>query len=406
MSGVKNPLVEAICPVCSHGVAAPLFDGGLQPLATLGWPGSAEEARAMPRHPQHFVQCPMCTHVWNRSFNYDVIPYQKNPMRMFNQGRSWKGHMALTRDLMMSKLPPMPTVIDVGCGDGDFICALAESSERQGRFIGFDVSTSEESGQGVEFHGRYFDPLADVAAFQPDLVLMRHVLEHLTDPAHFLDRLAWAAARQDKPLWFFAELPCIDRALEHRRLADFFYEHYSHFTSASFGRLMSRAGVVDTLEHGYDGEVLYALVRLGVSDTAPTRASAASEFSISSRQAVIDISDQVDQLAASGSRVAVWGGTGKAAAFINRFGLDAVRFPLVVESDPTKVGSRVPGTGQTMAFRDELKRMPVDVVIIPTQWRAKDIVSEMSREGISVATVLIEHAGRLIDYREGAHPYR
>jgi hypothetical protein len=86
--------------------------------------------------------------------------------------------------------------------------------------------------------------------------------------------------------------------------------------------------------------------------------------------------------------------------------VDAKRFPLVVESDPTKVGSRVPGTGQTMVFRDQLKQTPVDVVIIPTQWRAKDIVSEMDREGISATTVLIEHAGRLIDYREGAHPYR
>jgi hypothetical protein len=406
VSAVANQVVEAVCPVCSHAVAAPLFNGGLQPLATLGWPGSEDEARAMPRHPQDFVQCPMCTHVWNRTFNYDVIPYQKNPMRMFNQGRSWKGHMALTRDLMMSKLPPSPTVIDVGCGDGDFICALAESNERRGRFIGFDVSTSEESGQGVEFHGRYFDPLKDVEAFQPDLILMRHVLEHLTDPAHFLDRLAWAAARQAKPIWFFAELPCIDRALEHRRLADFFYEHFSHFTTESFGRLMSRAGSVDTLDHGYDGEVLFALVQLGVSERATTLVVGANDFARAAQSAVTDIAAQIDRLAAAGSKVAIWGGTGKAAAFINRFGVDAKRFPLVVESDPTKVGSRVPGTGQTMVFRDQLRQTPVDVVIIPTQWRAKDIVSEMDREGISATTVLIEHAGRLIDYREGAHPYR
>jgi hypothetical protein len=37
----------------------------------------------------------------------------------------------------------------------------------------------------------------------------------------------------------------------------------------------------------------------------------------------------------------------------------------------------VPGTAQKILFRDALKAMAVDVVIIPTQWRAKDIVAEM-----------------------------
>jgi hypothetical protein len=59
-------LTPALCPVCHHTLAAPFFDGGMQPLATLGWPASAAEARAMPRFPLDFVQCPRCTHVWNR----------------------------------------------------------------------------------------------------------------------------------------------------------------------------------------------------------------------------------------------------------------------------------------------------------------------------------------------------
>jgi hypothetical protein len=78
----------------------------------------------------------------------------------------------------------------------------------------------------------------------------------------------------------------------------------------------------------------------------------------------------------------------------------------VVDSDKAKAGTRVPGTGQTIQFRDALKANPVDVVIIPTQWRAKDIVAEMTREGISVPVVLLEHKGRLVDFFHGDHPYR
>ena len=56
--------------------------------------------------------------------------------------------------------------------------------------------------------------------------------------------------------------------------------------------------------------------------------------------------------------------------------------------------------------RDHLVDNPVDVVVIPPQWRAADIVLEMGRAGISVAAVLIEHGGRLIDFHADPHPYR
>ena len=123
----------------------------------------------------------------------------------------------------------------------------------------------------------------------------------------------------------------------------------------------------------------------------------------SSRKA---IRAQLDALADSGRRVAIWGGTGKGAAFIHQFLADATRFPLVVDSDPDKAGTHVPGTGQRIEFRDVLKTSPVDTVIIPTQWRAKDIVREMQREGIAVRQVLMEHGGRLVDFAEADHPYR
>lgn len=76
----------------------------------------------------------------------------------------------------------------------------------------------------------------------------------------------------------------------------------------------------------------------------------------------------------------------------------------MVDSDPDKAGTFVPGTGQEIQFRDALKNVVIDVIIIPTQWRARDIVAEMKREGIRAPQVLIEHGGRLIDYYVEQHP--
>lgn len=398
-------LVPTCCPVCGGTVAAPFFDGGEQPLATLGWPAYAADAQAMPRHPQDFVQCPRCTHVWNHAFSYDAIPYENNPNRMFNRGGIWKGHLATTRDRLLQHLPATPTVVEIGCGEGHFVRGLADACAG-GRFVGFDPNASAETGLGVEFYPRLFEPLRDLSDYQPDAVVIRHVIEHLTEPAALLEQLAWGAASLEKPCLLFAEVPCIDRVFETERLADFFYEHASHFTTDSFRTLMERAGEVAQLAHGYDGEVVYALVRLNVPDLVRARAEAANAFSQRAEENRAAIRTQLDELAGSGKRVAIWGGTGKAAAFIHQFGADARRFPLVVDSDLDKAGTFVPGTGQEIVFRDVLKTLPMDVVIIPTQWRARDIAAEMTREGIFASQLLIEHGGRLVDFVTAPHPYR
>jgi len=399
-------LTPALCPICGYTVAMPFFDGGMQPLATLGWPKSSSDAQGMQRHPHDFVCCPACTHVWNRSFRYDAIPYKNNPNRMFNSGAIWRGHLALTRDLVLRHLPPDPVVVEIGCGEGHFVRGIAEARGRRGRFIGFDPSASPETGHGVEFHARLFEPLTDMKELLPDVVIIRHVLEHLIDPSALLDQLAWGGMTLDKPCWLFAEMPCIDRVFDTGRLADFFYEHVAHFTTKSFRTIMERAGSLVELAHGYDGEVVYALVRLEVPADNRNNAAKAAAFEQRANDSRQTIRSQLTELAASGANVAIWGGTGKAAAFIHQFGADAKRFPLVVDSDPDKVGTFVPGTGQVIAFRDTLKERAIDVVLIPTQWRAKDIVAEMRREGIRAGRILIEHDGRLIDFMSDPHPYR
>ncbi len=402
----RNSLVPARCPVCDYTVAASFFDGGQHPLATLGWPKSAAEATAMPRYPQDFVQCPSCTHVWNRSFRYDAIPYQDKPNRMFNKGGIWKEHLARSRDRLLLRLPGAPTIIEIGCGEGHFVRGLAASRNGKGRFVGFDPNASPETGIGVEFHARMFEPLVDMKAYAPDAIVIRHVLEHLTEPAGLLELLAWGAADLSKPCWLFVEAPCIDRVFESDRLADFYYEHVSHFTTDSFRTLVTRAGAIAELNHGYDREVIYALVELQVPSAMRECAATAKAFSERADQSRLTIRAQLDAMAASGAKVAIWGGTGKASAFIHQFGADAKRFPLVVDSDPDKAGTFVPGTAQKICFRDALKAVSVDAVIIPTQWRAKDIIAEMEREGIRPGKVLIEHDGRLVDFESGDHPYR
>ena len=97
-----------------------------------------------------------------------------------------------------------------------------------------------------------------------------------------------------------------------------------------------------------------------------------------------------------------WAGTGRLASGSASAGLPLT---IVAWNWPLPV-TFVPGTGQEIRFRDYLRESPVEIVVIATQWRAKDIVLEIERHGIPYQRILLEHEGRLVDYHADPHPYR
>jgi len=406
-----NPVLSdtavTTCPACGFHVAVLFYNGGAQPLATLGWPDSADLARAMPRLPLRFVRCVDCGHVFNAAFDYASVPYTDQPNRMFNRGARWTVFLEAIRWQMLSRLSDAPTIIEIGHGDGTFLEALA-AARPEGRFVGFDPHGAAESPlPNVEFRRILFDPSVHLAELSPDLLASRHVLEHLTDPLGFVQSISFGAAMLGLQPLLYLEVPCIDRALDYQRSEDFYYEHNSHFTTESFSRMLARSfGSIEALDHGYDGEVVYAFLRLKGRLEHIERARAARAFAAMAEESRRVVMLELANLYLAGKRVAIWGGTGKCAAFIQAHRVDAQRFPLVVDSDPDKVGTYVPGTGQRIQSRDALAGTRVDVLIVPTQWRARDIVEETQRHGLDIGQVLIPHNGHLVDFRTGQHPYR
>jgi hypothetical protein len=399
--------VDATCPACGHHLAVTFLAPTSQPLATGGWPESPDAARAMTALPLAFVRCLDCGHVFNRAFDYGRVPYSRRPYRMFNRGVHWSGFIGQVLERLAAFLPAVPTVVEIGHGDGGFLAALAETRAGRGNWIGFDPNGAAGRQGPIEFRQALFDPATDLPALKPDLIVSRHVLEHLTNPLGFLQRIGFLAGRLALAPMCYLEVPCIDRAIAAARTTDFYFEHGSHFTSRSFGRMLERAHA-ELLEigHGYDGEVVFGLCRLSGDARHQGVARAASGFQRRTGDALVTICRQLDLLHASGKPVVIWGGTGKSAAFINRYGLDAERFPLVVDSDPEKAGGFVPGTGQEIRTRDALTAGVAHVVIVPPQWRARDIAAEIARAGIQVEALLIEHDGALVDFQGDEHPYR
>jgi hypothetical protein len=383
------------------------YDGGNQPLATLGWPRSETEARSMDRLALRFVRCVDCGHVFNAAFDYRQVPYGDQPNRMFNRGLRWSEFLSRVRNEMLRRLPAKPTVVEIGHGEGIFLESLATACP-EGRFIGFDPHGAMESrARGVTFRRALFHPERDLAELKPDLLISRHVLEHLSDPLGFVQSMSFAASFADLRPLLYIEVPCIDRALVTGRIEDFYYEHNSHFTTESFSRMLAGSFTsIDALDHGYNGEVVYAFLRLKGRLEHLAHARAAKSFAQMAKASRHIIMLELANLSMSGKRVAFWGGTGKCAAFLHAHNVDAKRFPIVVDSDEGKAGTYVPGSGQCIQPARVLLEQPVDVIIVPSQWRARDIVEEAERMGIRYQQLLIPHDGRLVDYHSSDQPYR
>jgi hypothetical protein len=78
--------------------------------------------------------------------------------------------------------------------------------------------------------------------------------------------------------------------------------------------------------------------------------------------------------------------------------LDSRRFPVVVDSDPARTGSVVPGTGQIVRFHEWLLDHPVDIIVIPCRHRASEIVREIDAARIAYEGILIPDNGCLVDF--------
>lgn len=394
------------CPACGYHVSVPFFDGGKQPLTVIAWPRDSKSAQNLPKLPLDFARCVDCGHVFNASFDYSKIPYSEKPNLMFNQGTNWSEFIQSVRAKILKLLPTDPIIVEIGHGDGSFLAALA-AGKTAGQYIGFDPLGATNAPGALQFRAEMFEPNRHLCEFKPDIIITRHVLEHLMNPLGFLQQISFVSRCFGiRPLAYF-EVPCIDRSIETGRTVDFYYEHSSQFTTESFTRMLGNCGAeVLEIGHGYDGEVIFGLLRLGNEADQLTRAQAARTFFQDAQVAHQTICEQLATFHAQHKRVAIWGGTGKSAAFMQRYEMDAIRFPFVVDDDINKTGTYVPGTGQLIRFRDWLVENPVDIIIIPPQWRATDIITGMVRSGIEADTILIEHNGRLIDFRREDHPYR
>ena len=379
------------CPACHGRIVEPFYSPGPQPLMALNLSRTREGAKNSPLYPMNFYICCFCGHIFNSDFDYAKVPYEEDSNLMYNQGFGWQTHLEQMASILRGgNREPGKTIIDIGAGDGGFLDILSQQYMKEGigaRCIAFEPGIESETCRtlGIEVYTDYFIPRRDIRKFDPDILVCRHVLEHLQAPRDFVAEIAYQANMNEVFPLFFAEVPCITKALSTNRITDFLYEHVSNFTQRSLQVMFESAGwVTQNSFLAYNDEVVVWIGRPKPLDLP--FAKQARVFQDHTWDAVTNIRFGLDNRRQDGLTIAFWGGTGKGAAFLNAYHLDKDR---VVDSDIFKVGRHVPGMAQRIEHSDALLKKPVDVIVITTRWRAADIYAEIKRKGIKYSELLV-----------------
>lgn len=404
MSEEKNYSAENTkqhCIACGYHLTYPIYSPGNHPLSVLHLPKSEQEAINITKYPMNFRRCASCGHIYNVDFDYSLIPYEENSNLMFNKGSSWKVFM----DEMVSNLNSVhglknKIIVEIGCGDGHFLERIKQV-EPTAKCIGFEPGIEHKtvSSKGIEVYNDYFKPERDMAKLRPDILICRHVIEHLENPKYFVSEISyWSNQSQVFPI-FLAEVPLINKAIKHSRINDYLFEHVSNFTDFSFSNMFRISGYKVLEKHiGYGGEVIVTISQpLNNKKFASIRKSSEKYYS-----GVAEQREKIKQellKIRKNNTIAFWGGTGKGASLLNGFELSVNEFSVVVDSDPMKIGFHVPGTGQKIISPEDLKQNPCDIIFICTQWRAKDIYSEICKRQIPHKKVLVLINKKIKEYK-------
>jgi len=359
-----------ICPVCSSGNVKSFLSRNKVPIHQNKLMNEQGLARTTIRGNIELCVCLSCGFIYNRAFDPALLSYDD----IYDNTQSCSPLFSkylhdLVTHLVVDCGVKNKKIIEVGCGKGQFLTELCKSEEIGNTGTGFDpscIGTDEISGSRIRFEKRFYD--LSCIEFPVDVVICRHVIEHIADPLDLLPAIRSALVNSPHARVFF-ETPCVEWILVNRVIWDFFYEHCSYFNRESLTTAFEISGFqVDSVKHIFGGQYLW--LEASIPQRKPIVIKnphhtqyLALEFSKSENELINNWKTKIEKLA-SGGKVALWGAGAKGVTFANLIDPNYKLIDCVVDLNPKKQGNYIPGTGHTIVNYHELKNRNVRYAVL------------------------------------------
>lgn len=276
------------------------------------------EARHCLRGDMKLVQNMKTGLIYNAEFNPEVMVYDDHYQNEQAVSLVFQRHLIDVADIVLRNMGNSE-LVEVGCGKGYFLKQLLDK--------GCDVTGFDPAYEGDEPKVKKCY-LPENLGFKAKGLILRHVLEHVQNPFHFLRDICEA---NDGKGIVYIEVPCFDWIVSHKAWYDVFYEHVNYFRLVDFYAMFDR--VIDSGRF-FNGQYLYV-----VADLATLK----EPVFLRENLAVFPV--DFCELPMSIGKAAIWGGASKGvifSLFMERLGRPV---DVVVDINPAKQGKYLPATG-------------------------------------------------------------
>ncbi len=334
--------------------------------------------------------CRTCGFAFNALFNPALLDYDQGYDNTVPSQVMSKYYEELAAYLHEKYLPQGGLLLDIGCGKGTFLETMSRLfPDTEG--LGIDPAY-EGPAQNEPQRLRYIRECfaAHHIDRRPNLVICRHVVEHMNPPVDFLRSLR--AALQAYPgVPFFVEVPDLSWIVQNQSFWDFCYEHCNFFTPTSLANAMTLSGFRTVRSRTAFGDQYIWLEAVTETTIAPSLCSPGDALNLSlrlqqyadtERNLIEQARARLTQLKQDHWDIALWGMATKGILFSYLVDPERTLFDYCIDINPNKQGGFVPVTGHAIESPDALpsnSSSRLAVVVMNTNYLAEVVATCRTR---------------------------
>lgn len=345
--------------------------------------------------------CPHCGFISNTLFDPTLNEYSANYEATQGYSSTFNAFQRrLAKKLVDRYQLHGKRVIEIGCGQGEFLSLLCEIGDNQG--VGFDPAFNFQRlnaplPEKLQIISDYYSE--EYSGFSADLICCRMTLEHIHQVNAFLQTVHRATQGNPATRIFF-QVPNVRYVLDTVAFWDIYYEHCSYFSPGSIARLFRNCGFEPLdIWTGYDNQYLMIDARPVLIDSQQTL-PAEESLDVLSREVnafaqrcsrnIVIWQERFHQWRQTAQKTVLWGGGSKSVAFLTTLGLGIDQVEYVVDINPHKKGTFIAGSGQKIVDPGYLTDYRPDTVIVMNPVYCEEIRTQLEQLNLSPRLVSVD----------------